>query len=185
MIHEIEIQKAVLKSINTPEKEFLKAIGKQTDEVVAYLKQYSLNDMRSREIIAWQVQGLLEKAIYKHGTYDNFANIVKPVIEKWNAENEFKLSYEAVEAFLMYLFKSTNSRRAFVELCEGDIVSYKAFAHSSDEFFDYVLRMLFIQDNLFTKVIRAVSMKIYSTYFDGNAEQEYEKSLKRLGVMKK
>ena len=186
MINELEIQKAVLKSINTQEYEFKKTIGELSEELTEYIDKHNLNDRRKRENIAWQVQGLLEKALYEHGTYDNFPAIIHPVVEKWNAEQLFQLSYDSVETYLIYLFKSTNMRKAYIELCEGDVQSYKAFAHFSDGFMDYLLRAIFVLEKGRLKNIHPIAVKVFNTFFQqGNANKEYGKSLKRLGVSKK
>lgn len=185
MINEVEIQKAVLKTINTPRHEFQKALGKQSEELTAYLKQYELDNPKHREDIAWHVQGLLEKALYVHGSYDNFAAIVQPVYEEWNAEHEFKLSYEALEAYLLHIFKTPNMRKAYVELCEGDVESYKAFASHSDGFMDYVLRAIFVSNPSNPRGVRAIAIRVFSVFFKEDANKEYEKSLKRLDLLQK
>lgn len=185
MINEIEIQKAVLRTVTTPRHEFQKTLGKPSDALTAHIKKYALDNPKNREDIAWHVQGLLEKALYEHGSYDNFASIVQPVFEEWNAKHEFKLSYEALEAYLLHIFKTPNLRKAYIELCEGDVESYKAFASSSDGFMDYILRAIFVSNPSNPRGVRAIALKVFTAFFKEDANKEYEKSLKRLDLLQK
>ena len=183
MINEVEIQKAFLNTINASAGEFRKALGKPSEELTDYMKKHQLNNPKYREEVAWHVQGLLENSLYKHGSYDNFPEIVQPVVEKWNAENEYKLSYEALEEHLPRLFKTPNSRKAFVELCEGDVESYKAFAKYPDIFMDYLIRAIVVSNLTSRNGIKSVATKVFYSFFKGNANKEYEKSLKRLNLL--
>lgn len=183
MINEVEIQKAFLNTINASAGEFRKALGKPSEELTDYMKKHQLNNPKYREEVAWHVQGLLENSLYKHGSYDNFPEIVQPVVEKWNAENEYKLSYEALEEHLPRLFKTPNSRKAFVELCEGDVESYKAFAKYPDIFMDYLIRAIVVSNLTSRNGIKSVATKVFYSFFKGNANKEYENSLKRLNLL--
>lgn len=182
MQKEIEIQKALFSTINQPDKVFFNMLGNMEEETTEYLNRYQLLEHKMREQLTWQLQIYIESAMKN---YEDLEGLTQQVLERWNSEQSIPLHDEAVKAFIVQLFPSSNMRKAFIALCEGDVKAYKGYALNSDLFVDYLIRSIFaFQEKSNAKVIKNIARRCYQTYFEDDERRQVNNALRRLGIIR-
>lgn len=184
MSKEVEIQTLVLKSINQPNQVFLNNVEPLKNEMIDYLNEHNLLDFRTRESITWKLQLYVEKIMNENLNYDDLHEITELTVEKWNNEQSFKLDYDAVKSFILHVYQSPTMRKAFGEICEGDISNYKVYTQQSELFMDYLVRTLFStkERNIKVQTLKAVAKKVYEDHFDGDSIKALNNAFNRLGL---
>lgn len=164
--------------------EFTTTIEK--DQFGAYLKRNNLHDGGARSILVWRVQNTIERFMYDENEYDDVDIIVSSTVKLWNEKESYQLHNDAVEEYLMKLFKSQHARKAFNELNEGDMDNYKLYVKQGNVFMEYLLRTLISDDYLRSNrgLLGQVIQNVYQHYFDDDVEKELVKTLKNLRLYK-
>lgn len=137
-----------------------------------------LNDWNARDLFYWEIHTEIERQIYL--SYDS-ERVAENVTEAWNLEKEIKVNASLIQNFIHSSnLKFPNSRKAFLALCDGDLLSYKAFNGKPDLFIDLLLRYLAnVCKNSMN--ISNLSQEISSKIFADSSRKDIQNSLRRLG----
>ena len=185
---EIAYQKTIIKTAHLRERaacsEFKTTIEKE--QFSNYLRENNLQDMHVRSALVWRIQNSIERMMYEGNEYDDVDIIVSSTVKAWNDKEGYKLHNDAVEEYLMKLFKTQHARKAFNELNEGDMENYKLYVKHGNVFMEYLLRAL-LSDNYLRnnrELLWQVIQSVYQHYFDDNVENELIKTLKNVRLYK-
>ena len=176
------IQKLVLENVYKSDKYFANQLQNVSEQERGFIEQNKLHNLRIREEIGWKLQGYIEKIMYEESNYDDIEVISAIVAKKWNEQETLQLVDSAIEAYILRLFKSINHRKAFGELCESDMESYKLFIQDSSLFAQCVIRQLFTYDHVPLKNILPVFTWVFKAHFDENAGEVFRATIKQLSL---
>lgn len=148
------------------------------------LKDMGLDSPIERTNLHWSLQIAVEKVIYENPGRDN-PEVAEIVVEEWNKEGRIPLTSQLVISFLTPLqFKFTNTQKAFLAICDGDLESYKAYLKNQPKLFvELYIRYGMCAAHRMGDVVdvaKPLLSKIFGSAYDRN---ELFETLKRLDFL--
>ncbi|MER2189447.1 MAG: hypothetical protein ABS951_00715 [Solibacillus sp.] len=177
-----KIQRLVIEHMYTKDTLFAEEISKLGEKERQEIYDQGLESFKKRLDVGWKLQNYIEKVMYDQKNYDDIEFITEMVTKEWNKHEALQLSDNTVQWYILRLFKSINHRKAYGELCEGDLESYKFFTPDANLFAQYVVRQLFTYDRVQIRFVPTMFEWIYKKYFTDNAKEQYKQVLKKLNL---
>lgn len=130
MIDTIKILDQLLKKIKRSNNEIYNSLPNVSEEEFKKkLEELNLLENRKRYLFFWQLQLCVEECLIKSGVLETNERIAELVVNEWNKTQERKIDTFLVMNFLQTLnYNYSNSKKAFMAICDGDLESYKIFS---------------------------------------------------------
>lgn len=174
------VQKIVIENSHMGDKNFEQLVQTLSEQERTSIQELGLMHFLKRQELEWTLQGHVENIMYQESNYDDIEIITDSITKLWNEQQSFPLTGDVIEAFILRQFKSINHRKAYGEICESDIASYKLFVNDPSFFAQYVIRQLFTYENMQPKHIYPIFSWLFSAYFEEESEPVYLMTLKKL-----
>lgn len=135
-------------------------------ELNQFLKDCQLDKPHILKDLRWEIHGIIEGSLYSANEVDDIYQLCLNVLNNWNEKiPHIQINEEIARRLILLHFKSPIERRAFIELCEGEIEIYKLYMKNDMTLFVRYLIKSQIAFETFNKFKRKPTLIIDTAVF--------------------